>query len=568
MVKTGNEWVIEVEVHIQILKSDTKQDSAAVIALAIASLKEYKASHVDVEEVIFGADNAGCYHCEDTVVQLWRLKNAVEGMTILGIHFGEPGRGKMICDQYFAILKALVKRFRLANNDVDTPEKFAAAMSSDSGIANTIIQIGDIQDRVESEKKSSKRIIKDISRYYEFLFNEKGITVRYLPGFGEGELIEIANNLEEVPVPWYDFQTVNKCQKSTNLPYREDYQNINAVKGGHSGNNAQKDNSQLEDASDSEDEDLEKWVGVCDNPRCIKTFLRPSDHWKHINSNHEKCVIEVEQKSTDEQAIEMYVAKNGISQQYQGKTYRETRNMIFHAEMLPTVDEIFINSGYKDSPKKGHALPQPRVNAQFSEKQRNFLIDKFNAGTGSNKHLKKLAKEVETQMQEAGFSVDEWLTDIQIKGYFNRLCTKQKAAPVSKKGKKVVVADNPSEDPTFADLDQTVREMEADEEARELHRLEAGMDPNAATDSEDEDESHPFCAEGLNDNLCYLAADVLDSTLEHSKLKEYTNKTLIKAMESVGVKLNKKSTKVEISIAVVKFVQDKCECLLLRPNSS
>ena len=163
-----------------------------------------------------------------------------------------------------------------------------------------------------------------------------------------------------------------------------------------------------------------------------------------------------------------------------------------------------------------------------------------------------------------------WLVNFksQIKGYFTRLCAKQKAAPVSKKGKKVVVDENPSEDPTFADVDQTVREMEADEEARELHRLEAGMDPNAATDSEDEDESHPFCAEGLNDNLCYLAADVLDSTLEHSKLKEYTNKTLIKAMESVGVKLNKKSTKVEISIAVVKFVQDKCECLLLRPNSS
>ena len=116
-------------------------------------------------------------------------------------------------------------------------------------------------------------------------------------------------------------------------------------------------------------------------------------------------------------------------------------------------------------------------------------------------------------------------------------------------------------------MDQAARTLQAIQEDELIAQLEAGMDPNAPLDDNDNDGPHPICVQGLNEDLCYLAADVLDSSVQHSKLKEYTNKILINAMESIDVKLNKKSTKGEICNAIVKHVQAKCDCLLLRKNS-
>ena len=577
MVETNDGWVIEVEVHIQILKSDTKQDSAAVVALTLASLKQYKASNMEIEEIIYGADNAGCYHCEDTVVQLWRHRNSVEGVTILGLHFCEPGRGKCICDQYFAILKALVNRYRLAGNDVNSPEEFSEAMTYDGGIANTVIQIGDIRDRPEDEKKTTKKIVKDISKYREFLFEKDGIKVRHLPGFGTGELIKVDSNQEETTIPWFDFVTPSaknlnehgRCNKSTTVPYREECTNVNDVKGGRGdiANNVQMDSSSDEDESDNEGDKL---VLFCDDyPRCTRTFLRASDRQTHIdNKDIYKCKVEVDQKSTDEQAIEMYIAKNGISQQYQDKTFKETRKMIFHEELLPTIDPILIKSGHKENLFRGHALPPPRVHTRFSEKQRKFMIDKFNTGAGKNKkHLKKKAHQVERQMQEADFTVDEWLSEKQIHSFFNGLYAKVKDAPYVETVKKNGVDQDPTEGLTFAELDQAARTLKAIQEDEVIAQVEAGMDPNAPLDEHDDDGPHPIRVPGLNEDLCYLAADVLDASVQYSKLKEYTNKILINAMESIDVKLNKKSTKAEICNAIVKHVQANCDCLLLRENS-
>jgi hypothetical protein len=296
--------------------------------------------------------------------------------------------------------------------------------------------------------------------------------------------------------------------------------------------------------------------------------LRASDRQTHIdNKDIYKCKVEVDQKSTDEQAIEMYIAKNGISQQYQDKTFKETRKMIFHEELLPTIDPILIKSGHKENLFRGHALPPPRVHTRFTEKQRKFMIDKFNTGAGKNKHLKKKAHQVERQMQEADFTVDEWLSEKQIHSFFNGLYAKVKDAPYVETVKKNGVDQDPTEGLTFAELDQAARTLRAIQEDETIAHLEAGMDPNAPLDEHDDDGPHPIRVPGLNEDLCYLAADVLDASVQYSKLKEYTNKILINAMESIDVKLNKKSTKAEICNAIVKHVQANCDCLLLRENS-
>ena len=93
MVEDENGWAVEVEVHVQVLDETTLQSSDSVFALVLASLELYKKAHPEMEEAIFKADNAGYYHCEDTVRRLWSHHHAVNGMNILGLHFGEPGKG-------------------------------------------------------------------------------------------------------------------------------------------------------------------------------------------------------------------------------------------------------------------------------------------------------------------------------------------------------------------------------------------------------------------------------------------------------------------------------------------
>ena len=74
-------------------------------------------------------------------------------MTILGMHFGEPGKNKAICDQFFAVLKANVNRAIPAGYKADTPVSFAMALCYGDGVANTIIQLVQIEDPYEEEEK-------------------------------------------------------------------------------------------------------------------------------------------------------------------------------------------------------------------------------------------------------------------------------------------------------------------------------------------------------------------------------------------------------------------------------
>ena len=338
--------------------------------------------HPEIDEAIFSADNAGCYHCEDTVRQLWSQRKSVPGMTLLGLHFGEPGKGKSICDQYFAILKALVARFICAGNCVDTPKKFAEAMCYGEGVANTVIMLGDIIDPMEGEKEKSAKI-ENISKYHEFLFSDEGIQMRYLPGFGEGELKKMNRELEDnANVPKFEYEIMNitnldennlNCMNTSKpLPYREECKKVHDVTGGF-GDVVSNENAVIPSANDDIDTGEKKLVYKCKNPLgCTKTFLRYRDYLQHCRHDGELCEVPVVKQSSGDQIVKLWISKNGISQEYQGKSYKETRNMIFHKDLLPSIDPIFLNSGIKESLrlatpclKKGKILTSPKSKRTF-----------------------------------------------------------------------------------------------------------------------------------------------------------------------------------------------------------
>ena len=90
------------EVYAQLLDGETsdgesKQDSDAVVALAVKALKEYAKNHPEVEEFYVRSDNAGCYHCQRSILSFWSMHDKIHGNAkIVEVFFSEPGKGKYV----------------------------------------------------------------------------------------------------------------------------------------------------------------------------------------------------------------------------------------------------------------------------------------------------------------------------------------------------------------------------------------------------------------------------------------------------------------------------------------
>ena len=346
------------------------------------------------------------------------------------------------------------------------------------------------------------------------------------------------------------------------MPYMEEGQIVNDLKGGQGDVDSavRMETSNAEEDSDDEEfwHKKKPLVSKCKkNSLCIKTFLRPGDCVKHSNNPSDLCIVPVVKTSSMDQAKVMYISKNGISQKYQGKTFQQTRKMIFHGEMLPAVDPHFLNSGHKEELKLGHALPPARVSHRFTKEQKDFMIDRFNRGVGNQKHLRKYAKLVALEMHKAGFEVEEWLSEKQITSYWGKLAADQRKALIAKeKG----LENDDSVPASDALVEDTLQLLHAAQNEEAVNELELDLE-NLETDNEDS--PHPIEVGELENSLCDLAKDALESEeIEESMLFENDEETLMNALKAVGVNLEENSTKEELCNAIVKHVQKKCECLL------
>ena len=300
------------------------------------------------------------------------------------------------------------------------------------------------------------------------------------------------------------------------------------------------------------DYEEEKFVYKCKNPiGCTKTFMRRSDYLKHCQ-NSELCEVPVVKQSSNDQIVKLWISKNGISQEIQGKSYKETRNMIFHKELLPTIDPLFLNSAQKEELEIGHALPKGRKNTRFSEEQTQFLTEKFRSGIGAQKHKRKKIPQIALEMQMK-FDRKDWLTETQIQGFFVRMAAKQKLKDPNDQG------DNKEErEPTNAELDDANNLLQAIEEVELADEINEGLEKEDSID-----DPHPFFVEGLDEGLCSLAKDMQQApSFEESKLSEVSKKLLLKVMRGLDIPVNGKMSKQALGQILLTFIHDKCGCLL------
>ena len=542
--------------HIQVVNNTTLQDSDTALALIIASLEDFKEQNPDVTEVVFKCDNAGCYHCWATIVRLWALRDAVKGIKIVALHFGQAGKGKDKCDKYFSFVRAHQRKCVMDKYDASTPKEFADNLCRYGGIANTTIQFGDV-DAIKSDKKSLKAgdsEIPNISNLYEFTFESEGIRVRTLPGYGEGKLYIVdPESIQMQNIPKFHSRIVNGDNLDENLLNKRKttyhHQEDSIAKTDVYGETSKETKSDPKDIEQTTKDDDK--IFFCSNVVCGKAFLRPSALLNH-ESDEKNCVVRDQTKqSSKNYAREYYISKNGISKEYRGKSYKDTRNMIFHKGALPAIDKLFLKLR-EDDPEKyggedikpGHALQGKKVVKQKSQHLRDYLDKIFKEGNEEPGKRKQAADVAKLLRLNPEMTQEDWLTVKQIKSYFSNA-----------KAEKIFE----TKEPTQEEIDegrntriQTARTQLVDYVHKRL--AEGVVLENDC----------PITSEGIN--LCVLAQSIKAcSDLSDSKIEDVKTQKLKKALKSLGITEfgGPRATKSRMAGIVVKYVEDHCDCLMV-----
>ncbi len=169
--------------------------------------------------------------------------------------------------------------------------------------------------------------------------------------------------------------------------------------------------------------------------------------------------------------------------------------------------------------------------SRFTEKQKNYLIQKFEIGESSGMKLNAttVAKSMLSAKDSNGmklFTKDEFLTSQQISGFFSRLSAKKSLGHA------------------VADSDDATAEGDVASATQELHRREV-----RAHVQDEVYISHPICYDQYN--VCEL--------VQKSKLSQFTVKMLQKICETFDITHVTGKRKAPYIAKLVELVKE-CSC--------
>lgn len=171
-------------------------------------------------------------------------------------------------------------------------------------------------------------------------------------------------------------------------------------------------------AEESDDEKAAKAIYSCPQEGCTRVFQRHAALEKHLS--YERCTKSIERATLRDHAMKEYAA---ILTEGVGK--------------IPVLPETAgtSDSGTKEPLKEGWALKEIKKPYRFNEKQKSYLVSKFNIGqdTGRKMDPEVVAREMRREKDPNGarlFVMSEFLTAQQISSFFSRLAAKIRQQPV------------------------------------------------------------------------------------------------------------------------------------------
>ena len=84
------------------------QDSCAVLSIMKDVIGKLKSRLPQLESVFYRQDNAGCYHCSETIVGA-SIAGRYNGVLVKRMDFSDPQGGKGACDRKAASIKSHIR---------------------------------------------------------------------------------------------------------------------------------------------------------------------------------------------------------------------------------------------------------------------------------------------------------------------------------------------------------------------------------------------------------------------------------------------------------------------------
>lgn len=164
-------------------------------------------------------------------------------------------------------------------------------------------------------------------------------------------------------------------------------------------------------------QEINKPTFSCPQDGCTRVYQRHSSLEKHLF--YERCVKSLERATVLDQAKEGYAAR-----------------LLEGVGTIPTLPQTTSASTGATQLKEGWALKQTKKPYRFSEKQKMYLVAKFNIGQETGRKLDPdvVAKDMRRAKDSNGkrlFALTEFLTPLQVSSFFSRLAAKGRQKPVS-----------------------------------------------------------------------------------------------------------------------------------------
>ena len=148
-------------------------------------LQTLKTEHPEIVQACFRQDNAGCYHCSNTVMALAYLEKEV-GIKVARVDFSDLQGGKGAADRLAATCKCHIRIYINEGHNVSTAEEMKKALLSHGGISGVrvaIVQSFDNSSVVEQPK------IPGITKLNNFIYTKDGLLAHRSYSIGKGKCI-------------------------------------------------------------------------------------------------------------------------------------------------------------------------------------------------------------------------------------------------------------------------------------------------------------------------------------------------------------------------------------------
>lgn len=379
----------EISTCVHILEGPFSQDSSVTAAILVDTV----ASIHGISKINFWTDNAGCYKSSLT----FSILHQELGSRLHSFNFCEAQAGKGVCDRKALHLKSSIKRYINEGQDVTCAADMKRAIDSQQH-GQYLVKV--VSPTVVLDGDKPIRSIPSITKFHNFVFD-------HAPGLTVWKTYEIGTGKQ---YPW-DFLIQGKISTTP----------LRILFDANLGVPADVVESDTDSDNDETDEDVpdivhkQRKVFVCPEEGCMSSFKTSSNLDAHLIVGCKNDHAEL--RSMPDMCKLKYCSKLSSG------AFSSANSQLLSTE----VEADNCTSPVKEM---GWALKVHKPKTRFTEDQKQFLLDRFNAGkvTGRKEDPLKVAEEMRKEKRNGQnrFRKSEFLTSQQISSFFSRITIKEK----------------------------------------------------------------------------------------------------------------------------------------------